>query len=159
MANYKKAFIQHEATDCHKVVEETLQAERKLVALYGELESRLGKDAVFEIDCFLGEFARAYELQGFAFALNLFKAAKEQTAKATENIEPEPPVKKKRVKKTNAIGEKGIPVRLVTACGFTKTVTEWHKILRCSLSTISTHLNRGDAHFEEWVARRLELSA
>lgn len=154
MNTYKEAFVFYEDSELHPEIQEVSELEIKMQGIYKELKKTLNAETLYQLDALVGEIARAYEMQGFAFAQNVqgFKATDEAIRAEEIRIQQE-----KRTKKTNSTGKNGIPTREVTSCGFTKTISEWKKFLDCSMGTLYTHLNRGPKHFDTWVQGRMAI--
>jgi len=152
MKTYKEAFVYYEDTELHPEIQEVSELEIKMERLCADLKKVLNDDTIYQLDSLVGEIARAYEMQGFAFAQNVLDFKETDEKLRAENIEQRRPKKK-----TNSTGKNGIPTREVTSCGFTKTISEWKKFLDCSMGTLYTHLNRGPKHFDTWVQGRMAI--
>ena len=156
MKTYKEVFTFYEDKDIHKQIQEVEELELKVSSLYGDIRRYLNDETVERLDSLIGQISRAYELQGFAFAQEVYqKKSDEDKAKAEELALQE--LKMSRKKKKNAKGKKGVPTRMVTSNGLTKTISEWLKLLQCSSGTLYCHLNKSTAHFDKWVSQRMEL--
>lgn len=154
MNTYKEAFVFYEDSELHPEIQEVAELEIKMQGIYKELKKTLNDETLYQLDALVGEIARAYEMQGFAFAQNVqgFKATDEAIRAEEIRIQQE-----KTVKKTNAKGEKNVPCRLVTYDGVTKKIGDWVKFLGCGSGTFYTHFNRGGKDFDNFMRKRLAM--
>lgn len=166
MQTYKEVYTFYEESELHKSIQEVQAAEEKYRKAINDLARIINKTTLEELDQLFGIICRSYEMQGFAFAQAVYdikdgwmkvapKTAEQiksiSAAKTTiENEQFNRPIRRK---KTNSYGKNGVPCRLITSNGLTKTVSEWAEFLKCSAGTMYDHLYRGN--FDEWVTRKL----
>lgn len=85
MKTYKEVFTFYEDKDIHKQIQEVEELELKVSSLYGDIRRYLNDETVERLDSLIGQISRAYELQGFAFAQEVYqKKSDEDKAKAEE---------------------------------------------------------------------------
>lgn len=154
MQTYKEVYKFYEDSSHHKEIQEVSELEIKLRGLYKDIGKYLKDDMIQSIDSLIGEISRAYEMQGFSFAQNVFYEKEVDEKQRAEAIRAD---EERRVKRTNAKGDYGIPVRYVTSNGLKKTISEWLDFLKCASGTFYSHLNRSKQHFDEWVSKRMVL--
>ncbi len=74
MKNYKQIYATYEEKEIHQTIDDVREAEREAQAMMEEIADRLDGDTARRLDSLIGVIARAYEIQGFAYAENLRKA-------------------------------------------------------------------------------------
>lgn len=73
MPIYKKLYEKYEQTQIHRTTAEVNKAEADVDMAIQNLKGSVPESAIFELDMLIGALARAYEKQGFAFAMEVTK--------------------------------------------------------------------------------------